>query len=457
MRSLLLVAICVIWYAQVYATPIAVNDTIYLTEDAQYNGNVGLNDFDTDGLALTFWPIGGEPNAPYWLILESNGDFSISLWPNEIGTFEYIYKACTSFGGQDCAFAIIVIVVESVNDPPSTFGLIQNNLIFCQNTARTLDVMSGTVDHEGDQIFLTSFEPSVGTVNFSANGLVVYSPQTDYVGPVLIAYSVCDNGTPVACVNSTVTWQIRSNEVIVTPTIIHPRCSGDANGRITLSPIGGISPYTFQWEDFPSLGSNVKSNIPAGVYEITVSSSGDCAPPVSVSIELFDPEPLTIVVDEMTIDCEGSEAIVSIEPSGSSGPYEIEWLDFSEDSMPSLAFPGEYSIRITSDLDCVLDTVIVLSELLCSYELIQIPQGASPNGDGFNDFFEIENLPLGLDVSLQIWNASGQVVYTNDRFRNNWDCRRSSDNQLVDQGTYFYRMEFTQDKKVFTGFVVIQY
>lgn len=76
------------------------------------------------------------------------------------------------------------------------------------------------------------------------------------------------------------------------------------------------------------------------------------------------------------------------------------------------------------------------------FEVIDKPapkifNGFSPNDDGINDFFKVENAEFYDDLKLVVFNRWGQVLYTNDAYKNDWRGIDNNGNEVVD-GTYFY-------------------
>ena len=64
-----------------------------------------------------------------------------------------------------------------------------------------------------------------------------------------------------------------------------------------------------------------------------------------------------------------------------------------------------------------------------------IPNVFTPNGDGINDRFEVQGLEAFDQVSLVIFNVSGNEVYRNDKYNNTWI------GQGLQDGTYYYTLE----------------
>ena len=88
---------------------------------------------------------------------------------------------------------------------------------------------------------------------------------------------------------------------------------------------------------------------------------------------------------------------------------------------------------------------------------IIIPQAISPNNDGLNDVFQIQNLyDLHLNHSLKIYNRYGICVFEGNNNRK-WDGT-SKEGDLLPVGTYFYVLKLNNDENdVFTGWVYSNY
>src|SRR5690554_2105725 len=113
-----------------------------------------------------------------------------------------------------------------------------------------------------------------------------------------------------------------------------------------------------------------------------------------------------------------------------SGVYEIELIAWRNDSICA---------------DTTSFTVIVFDSLV-----VTLPNVFTPNGDGVNDFFNIEtNLPVAYELS--ILNRWGNVLFENKGkltkgTHNLWDGK-TKNSELVTDGTYFYIISFQLDEE----------
>jgi gliding motility-associated-like protein len=116
---------------------------------------------------------------------------------------------------------------------------------------------------------------------------------------------------------------------------------------------------------------------------------------------------------------------------------------------------GTYQITAIVDFDCFSETLTQTITLVdCSDSLspnlpFEFPNVITPNGDGVNDFFEIQKLPVNSEVI--ILNRWGNIVFSATNYQNNWDGKDTSGKNLV-VGVYTYKFK-TQNGKIGHGFV----
>jgi large repetitive protein len=84
---------------------------------------------------------------------------------------------------------------------------------------------------------------------------------------------------------------------------------------------------------------------------------------------------------------------------------------------------------------------------------VKVYTGFSPNGDGINDVFQIDNVQYHPDNTLTVFNRWGNTVYLKNGYNNTWKGTYN-DNPLPD-GTYFYLLEI-KGEKVKSGYVEIR-
>jgi gliding motility-associated-like protein len=93
---------------------------------------------------------------------------------------------------------------------------------------------------------------------------------------------------------------------------------------------------------------------------------------------------------------------------------------------------------------------------------ILVHQAVSPNGDGINDFLQIDNIANYPENKLTIMNRNGQLIYETSGYDNSskvFDGHSSKNGQMQLPGTYFYQLDYVvkgvSNHK--TGFFVLKY
>lgn len=87
----------------------------------------------------------------------------------------------------------------------------------------------------------------------------------------------------------------------------------------------------------------------------------------------------------------------------------------------------------------------------------RIPAGISPNNDGLNDKFVIENLRSTDKVRIEVYNRWQSLVFKDTNYKNSFDGVGNQGglvNNILPDGTYYYILNFNDSKPV-TGYIVI--
>ncbi len=93
-------------------------------------------------------------------------------------------------------------------------------------------------------------------------------------------------------------------------------------------------------------------------------------------------------------------------------------------------------------------------EVVVYLKEFKIPNGFSPNDDGYNDRFHIDGLENFTGVKLQVFNRWGTLLFEDPDYRNNWNGINQQGENLVED-TYYYVLE-VPDKGNYTGFIILK-
>ena len=78
----------------------------------------------------------------------------------------------------------------------------------------------------------------------------------------------------------------------------------------------------------------------------------------------------------------------------------------------------------------------------------------SPNGDGVNDKWVVENLELFPNNTVKVFDRGGRVIYSKKGYDNSWDATLRG--LPLSEGTYYYVIDYNSDGKTLkTGYITI--
>lgn len=126
---------------------------------------------------------------------------------------------------------------------------------------------------------------------------------------------------------------------------------------------------------------------------------------------------------------------------GCKPPYSILWSNGSKTNVAEDLAPGLYSVTITTTRCVLTKTFEVFSQPQSMCDL-RFFNAFSPNDDGTNDTWEIENIESGdYDNSrIEIYNRWGQMIWDGEKYDNKdvvWKGESKGGKALPD-ATYFY-------------------
>lgn len=238
-----------------------------------------------------------------------------------------------------------------------------------------------------------------------------------------------------------------SNEIIdltATLTTTDVRCSGDANGIITIVNTNGTPAYSYSLNNQADwVSANQFQNLSAGFYHVYLKDINGCTGDDTISIQ--EPDRLNLQFNNLIDDyCElGSNPNGNIETllTGGTIPYNVT-LNGSNIS-PSLKLIGlaenHYTYNVTDANGCTTIGNFSIEHVPCCFAFV--PNAFTPNMDGRNDIFEMQTTGKILLNQIMIYNRYGQIVWGTFNQGEGWDGTQNG--KPVDVGVYFYYIKYT--------------
>jgi len=134
----------------------------------------------------------------------------------------------------------------------------------------------------------------------------------------------------------------------------NPTCNNAFDGSIKVTASGGNSAYRYSWSNGDK-GSEIQG-LGAGEYEVTVVDSLGCTK--SMTVQLNEPEPLVIELNEMKLpSCAGnSDASIEVTIAGGTKPYSYLWSDGSTSSKLNAVSAGFYKLEVIDHKGCLAES-----------------------------------------------------------------------------------------------------
>ncbi|WP_111706340.1 T9SS type B sorting domain-containing protein [Lutibacter citreus] len=390
------------------------------------------------GAASYLWSTGATTST---INVEEPGDYSVTVTDSENGcsSTSDIFKV-----SQD----IEVVDAKITGDSELT----------CLVTNVTLDAGSSIV--QGTASYLWSTGAITSTIN-------VIEP-----GDYSVTVTDLDNGCDATSEVFAVTEDIIEPEVVITGDS-ELTCSTTS---VTLdagsSTVQGTAGYLW---NTGAITATIDVTEP-GDYSVTVTDldngCSNTSEIVEITQNLTGVNEKANICDELTDVKFGEILTVNLNDYLSSAEDNIgTWVSIgNEFSLNGNMFDvikdntgTSYIFEYTDDNGCISELTIQTCKVLpCSSpEDLDISKVLTPNGDGYNDYFEVLGADeCGFTVNLQIINRWGKMIYQSDNYQNNWDGHTNTGGLTIGTssnlptGTYFYIVKVVGIEPI-TGYIYL--
>src|SRR5690554_3679018 len=208
--------------------------------------------------------------------------------------------------------------------------------------------------------------------------------------------------------NTTVTASVTILEpaaIISGLTFTDVTCNGQNNGSASVSPSGGVTPYTAIWSDNTIGFTN--NNLAPGAYSVTIRDANGC--PLTEHFVIDEPAVLASSIDTLTHVSVygGSDGSVTLDVTGGTQPYTYDWtpLVSTSDSASGLT-AGTYTVVITDANGCSVTQVVDITEPLPPFE-IHLVSLDDVSCNGSNDGSIVVNVIGPNPPFTYSWSPSG--------------------------------------------------
>ncbi len=339
-------------------------------------------------------------------------------------------NSCTVSGSNTLEIEVLDLPVTGFNNPG----------VGCVNEEIQL-ISTSTFDPDVPVNFL--WDPGDGSGTFTDQDLNhIFTTAGTYTVSLTVTY---ESGACSDEVEKTIT--IHDQPVFnIERSVAGQLCEGDS---ISLTAPGGFSEYLWS----TGVTENSITVDQSGNYSLTVTDQNNCSNEVTEEVS-FLPSPEVIITSEVSETAPGSEFQLLAE-----GALSYIWTPGNVLNDSTIADPtGIISETTTfivegSNADGCTDTASVTIETLEGNQIFVTPRKVfSPNGDGIDDLWIIDNIESYSDCTIMIFNGNGSTVYQASPYNNNWNAVYQGKN--LPEGAYFFVIRCT-GKEPKTGSVTV--
>ncbi|MFN7015500.1 MAG: SprB repeat-containing protein, partial [Bacteroidia bacterium] len=130
--------------------------------------------------------------------------------------------------------------------------------------------------------------------------------------------TVTDYNGLTATVSATVTVNSLPNPSV---SVIPVTCNGLSDGGASVTIAGG--PYTYSWNSVPVQTGSTLSNVPGGIYNVTITNAQNCQKVVPANV--IQPAPLSFNIHVISSACGQANGSSTMIPVGGTAPYSYVW------------------------------------------------------------------------------------------------------------------------------------
>lgn len=290
--------------------------------------NVACNGESNGSIDLTV--AGG--TSPYYYTWEST-TYELSVISQDLFNFPadtYTYNLTDAYG---CTYSESIEITEPLLLENTISGV---NILCYQGNNGSVDltVTGGTLPY---------------TFNWN-NGVT----SEDLINLIAGTYSVVVTDFQGCETTNSITLTQPDTSLYYSYSTMDVKCNNGTDGFIALTVEGGTTPYTYNWSNGAT--QPTVSGLTASVYTFNVIDYNGCT--LSASIEIFQPDPLTMNEVITPVTCYGmSNGIIDISPIGGTTPYQFTWYNsnfaLSAQTEDLVDWPADvYQVEIIDSNNC---------------------------------------------------------------------------------------------------------
>lgn len=249
----------------------------------------------------------------------------------------------------------------------------------------------------------------------------------------------------------------KSVQLVVNPKVT-ASVSADANicegDNTQLSASGGS---TYLWSPAtglsnPNIANPVANPTKTTTYTVSVSN-GTCSTTLPVTVNVTNKPQISAGADQKMTEGQ----TITLNGSVDANVTSFHWTPTTGLSDPNALHPTAnptaditYTLHATSGAPCYFEKTADV--FIRVYKKVVVPNTFTPNGDGFNDTWNIVALETYPESTTRVFNRLGRVVYQSQGYTRQWDG--TTNGTPLPEGVYYYKIDL-KPGTVLSGWVAI--
>jgi gliding motility-associated-like protein len=216
------------------------------------------------------------------------------------------------------------------------------------------------------------------------------------------------------------------------------------DGKLAVAMVGGTAPYHILWSPSGETAATV-DNVTVGEYAVRVTDDNGCVQDDVATVNA--PDNLMAVLLEASGESYGlKNGWASAQVLGGLPPYSYQWEPTGGSDVRAEALSaGLYTLAVIDANACLVsDTISVIA-----LPPVDIPNAFTPNGDMYNENWEIKHVQYYPATHVKIYDRWGNLIFERRGYDEPWD------GDQLPGDTYYYIIDLNIGIKPFVGYVDI--
>lgn len=173
-------------------------------------------------------------------------------------------------------------------------------------------------------------------------------------------------------------------------------CDGNS---VVLNPGSGF--FSYSWNTTPTQNSQTLTVAQAGTYLVTVTNNKGCKAVKKYTV-ISSGSPVTINIIETSF--QGTQNSITVYPQGTDlYEYSLDNINYQGSNYFTNLAPGKYTVYVRDIYKCRITPKDVY--------ILDYPKFFTPNADGHNDYWRIENLEINYpNAKLTVFDRFGKLL-----------------------------------------------